>query len=746
VIRLGLRLTLGGGREAAARLVVTAASVAVGVCLLLITLAGINATHAQNMRYAWLNTGFVTDSSTGSAGSLWWLARSNSFDGQTIGRVDVAATGTGTAPVPPGIPRLPGPGEFYASPALSELLRSTPAAELADRFPGHQIGTIGDAALPSPDLLIIIVGGTPDELSQLADVGARQVTRIATADPASCTGCVVGTNTNGMALILSVVAGALIVPLLILIATATRLAAARREQRFAAMRLVGATPQQVSLIAAVESTAAAVLGVAAGFGLFGLLRSPVAAFPFTGQRFFPADMTLTLVNVLLVAVGVPVAAAAAARLALRRVQISPLGVSRRVTPRPPRAWRLIPLAAGLGELAYFVGRRPETTNGQIRAYMSGFLVIMVGLMIAGPWLTLIGSRLLARRSNRPATLIASRRLADNPRAGFRSISGLVVALFVGSVAVGIITTIVAERGTAVSPQVGSTVFQDLADGYTQSGEPASPSAPVPQSVLAELRSTPGVRAVTVIHINPLGTKDPGTEIPATAGLVSCAQLDGAPIDGRCADGAQVAAISSITDRLFRRPLKIWPADISADQLAGLPVQSVFVTTDGSTAAIERAKTILTVAYPERSAAATIDEEIASVTAELRGFEQLADMVILASFVIAGCSLAVSVAAGLSERQRPFSLLRLTGVPLGVLRRVVALESAVPLLFIAVLATGMGFLAAQLFLRSQMDYTLHPPGGGYYLTVLIGLVASLGVIAATGPLLKRITGPEIARNE
>jgi hypothetical protein len=35
---------------------------------------------------------------------------------------------------------------------------------------------------------------------------------------------------------------------------------------------------------------------------------------------------------------------------------------------------------------------------------------------------------------------------------------------------------------------------------------------------------------------------------------------------------------------------------------------------------------------------------------------------------------------------------------------------------------------------------------YYLIVLVGLVASLGIIASTLPLLQRITGPEVARNE
>jgi hypothetical protein len=39
-----------------------------------------------------------------------------------------------------------------------------------------------------------------------------------------------------------------------------------------------------------------------------------------------------------------------------------------------------------------------------------------------------------------------------------------------------------------------------------------------------------------------------------------------------------------------------------------------------------------------------------------------------------------------------------------------------------------------------------PGGAYYLMTAAGIAASLGVIAATMPLLRRITGPQMARNE
>ena len=56
MIRLGLRLTLGSGREAALRVLVTAAAVALGVGLLLAALAGGNGLNAQTDRGAWLDS------------------------------------------------------------------------------------------------------------------------------------------------------------------------------------------------------------------------------------------------------------------------------------------------------------------------------------------------------------------------------------------------------------------------------------------------------------------------------------------------------------------------------------------------------------------------------------------------------------------------------------------------------------------------------------------------------------------
>jgi len=737
VIRFALRLTVSGGKEAAARLVIIAAAVAIGVGLLLSTLAAVNAVNAQNARSAWLNTGAESNTGTAAADPLWWKLQPVSYDGKDIFKIQVAATGT-TSPVPPGIPRLPGPGEYYASPALAELIRSTPATELGDRFPGTMIGEIGDAALPAPDTLIAVIGQGPDQVSALPD--ARHVTALMTTVPSSCSDCAVGTRSDTMDLILSVVAGALIFPVLMFIGTATRLSAARREQRFAAMRLVGATPGQVSVISTVESTAAAAVGTVVGFGLFFLLRPAVAQVPFTGSPFFSGDLTLNPADVLAIALGVPVAAAVAAWFALRRVTISPLGVSRRVTPRPPRAWRVIPLLAGLGELAYFVGNHPATTAGQTRAYLSGFLLTMTGLMIAGPWLTLVGARAVAVRTSRPATLIAVRRLSDDPKAGFRAVSGLVLALFVTSATIGIIGTINAERG-------GLDGDPATRAGLLQSTwvDEKPLAATTPEALLADLRSIPGVQGVTVVRANPAGI---GLDARGLApGLVSCADLAHTPVAGRCTAGAEVAAVPLyFLGGLRSHADRVWPAaPISVADLERLPVRALVATTDGSTSAIEHARTAMEHASPQIPAR-TVSDMASDLQRELAGWRQLANVVIFTSLPIAGCSLAVSVVAGLSDRKRPFAMLRLTGVPLGMLRTVVSLESAVALIAVSVVATGTGFLAAHLFLKSQMHYSLVSPGVEYWVLVAVGLTASLGIVASTLPLLKRITGPETARND
>jgi hypothetical protein len=782
VIGLGLRLVLSGGREAIIRFLVLVVAVGLGVGLVLTVVAATNAVSTWNNRHAWFLTGtaFVPPGpATAGIAPLWWHPIGDTFDRQNIYRFDVAATGT-SSPVPPGITHDPGPGQYYASPALAALLRSTPADQLADRYPGRLAGTIGDAALPSPNSLVIIIGHTPAQLAHTPY--SVQVTSIAAAAPFSAgdrpvnpegldyAPAVGGIQPSGIDLILSVVALAVLAPVLIFIVTATRLSAARREQRFAAMRLAGATRRQVSLLAAIESTAAAVLGVAAGFGMFFLLRAPVAGIPFLGEPFFPADMALSLPDILAVAIGVPVAAAVAARLALRRVHISPLGVARRTTPRPPRAWRVLPLLAGLAELGFFVVHgTPASPSGELWALLPGFLLIIVGLIIAGPWLTMAAARVMARRTSRPSALIATRRLADDPRAAFRAVSGLVLALFITTVAVVTITTQDAKDFTRfASPAAAAVVTDQVAasGAFTSSQEPAKsgagPAAPA-APLAARLRGIPGVQGVVVVRADPrltipgtfhnLGTGPGVAPSPVSAGVVSCAQLAAVPALGHCPAGATAAAFP---EDGFDGPLDArtsagitWPAvNVPASRLDRLGVDAINVGTNGSVPAVEQARTMLESAYanPSLSAPSTIGDLIRQDDSTNNAYQQLANTVILVSLPIAGCTLAAAIAAGLADRKRPFSLLRLTGARLATLRRVVALESAVPLLAVAAVAIGTGFAASAEYASVAQHYPMVAPGAAYYLITAGGILVSLAIIAATFPLLARITGPEVARND
>jgi hypothetical protein len=782
VIRLGLRLAVSGGREALVRLVILAAAVGIGVGLLLTAVAGINAVSAQNARYAWLDTGAPAApaaaarggaapvaagapgaaSGTASRDPLRVLIIMDEFHGQRIYRADVAATGP-SAPVPPGIPRDPGPGQYYVSPALSALLRTTPADQLADRYPGRQAGLIGPAGLPSPSSLIIVVGRPAAQLSHLP--GAAEVTSLNTTSPSACggtNGCVVrgGLGPNGTDLVLSVVALVLLLPVLIFIGTATRLSAARREQRFAAMRLVGATPGQISLIAAVESTMAAMAGVAVGFGLFFVLRVPLAAIPFTGQPFFPAELSLSLPDILVVIVGVPVAAAVVARLALRRVNISPLGVTGRVTPAPPRAWRVLPLLAGLAVLGFFVVHgKPASAGGQVLAFVPGLALVMVGLVIAGPWLTGAGARVLARRARRPAGLIAARRLADDPRAAFRAVSGLVLALFVFTVTAALVAT---KDTKSVPPNAGTAASNVLADQFsaspglgTRAGSEPAPSA----TVLTRLRQIPGVQGIAEFRALPgLTISSPQLRIrDVPAAVVSCAQLASTPGLGRCPAGAAAAKVPAFLAEVNGALGKVTlPAvDVPARRLASLQLSSLDVATNGSAPVIEQARTVLENAYPTGVASyvngaasppQTLGESRTVGQTANGAFQQLADVVILTSLTIAGCTLAVSMAGGLADRKRPFSLLRLTGARLRTLRYVIVLESAVPLLAVAAVAIGAGFGAAAMYSATEMQRPLAGPGAAYYVMTSAGIVLALGLILATFPLLRRITGPETARTD
>ena len=180
MIRLGLRLVLSGGREAITRLVVLAVAVGLGVGLLLTAVAATNAVTTWNNRHAWFWTG-----------SAWVppgpAARAPPRCGGTPAATSSTASRSTASTWPPPAPRH---RCRRASPGTRDRASTTPRprsprccapprrTSWPAATPATWPGTIGDAGLPSPNSLVIIVGRTPAQLAHTPD--SVQVTSIST--------------------------------------------------------------------------------------------------------------------------------------------------------------------------------------------------------------------------------------------------------------------------------------------------------------------------------------------------------------------------------------------------------------------------------------------------------------------------------------------------------------------------------------------------------------------------------------
>lgn len=772
--RLGLRLTLRSGREPLVRLLVTAAAVAIGVAIMLAVLADFHAFQVTNGRPSWESTTgqAVTPGYAATPHSELWNYSNDIYHGQTIERLDVASLGPGS-PVPPGISRLPRAGQYYASPALAALIRSAPADQLGDRFGGTLAGTIGQQALTGPRELVIYVGYPPSKLAGLTATAV--VTKIATAP-----GRQVWSSYFRDAFIVGAIAFAF--PILILVGTATRLAAARREERYAALRLVGATSRQVSVISSVDAIASALLGAVLGVAIFLLLQPALASTAVTSQRYFSDEVTPTALGYLAVLIGVPVASAISSLLSLRRVRISPLGVSRRITPPAPRAWRIVPLLAGIA--LFIVGLEQTSKNSIGKPALPGLLIILIGLVVGGPWLTAQAARLFAKTMTGASALLAARRLADNPKVAFRSVSGLVLAVFLGTVVAGLLPAVEATTATPNARAMSNV----LLDGFTaapvcgnnvncngESGGPPGPGGASPQRIAFSglppkaaatlLSALQAFRGATVIPLYSLPQRlpGPGTAGPGPAGpgpaynaVISCQGLRKLAVLGRCAPGSSTVKVNTLSLISSDNPLFSTQPIASATSPAGpasfgnLYLEAVLIKVN-SPATQERVRTFL-VTHVTGSASGTaprtFGEAVQARQEVATTVQRLIDVAVLLTLIVAGCSLAVAVGGSLVERKRPFTLLRLTGTPTSTLYRVVFLEAVLPLAAATLVAAGTAYGISILTVGKMAPAGTPLPvlGHVYYLTMAAGLVASLLVIVAALPILGRVTAPSSARFE
>ena len=335
----------------------------------------------------------------------------------------------------------------------------------------------------------------------------------------------------------------------------------------------------------------------------------------------------------------------------------------------------------------------------------GFVLTIVGIVVAGPWLTRAFTRLLARAPLDAASLIASRRLADNPAAAFRAVSGLILAVFVGSV-------FAAGAATACSP---TALGDDAGAATTAIARPAgapltslrSPGRPSP--------STEGGLRGSRRHADARRSARFGRN-GFPHGLIA------APISARHPRSADAPAAASPACRstpstpATANRARPWPAAPAPQRHHLASVQGSWSPPTRHAATLERVRTDIQteapVSHRPENPRSTQPRPCATSASSTPRRPRRA---------------AQHYHRRLQPRRRrrrepyrtppPLRQLRLTGMPLRSLRRVVLLEAAVPLAGLAAVSAAGGLITAELLLRALRGTTIQLPGAPYAITVL-----------------------------
>lgn len=226
----------------------------------------------------------------------------------------------------------------------------------------------------------------------------------------------------------------LLVPLTTLGGAAARLAVARRDERLATLRLAGATTGQVTTLTTLDAAAQALVGAIAGVALYGALLPAVALLTFQDRRFEVAELWVGVPLVLAAVALVVIIALVSALASLRRVAVTPLGVAARTTPPGLRAVRALVLVVAIVAMPLVVNV-PFGGEGVAIAMIVGVLVLgFAALGAIGPFVLQLVGHVTVRRAHSVETLLAGRRIVDDPRTAWRSVGGVALATFIAGLA------------------------------------------------------------------------------------------------------------------------------------------------------------------------------------------------------------------------------------------------------------------------------------------------------------------------
>jgi hypothetical protein len=745
---LGARLSIAGRRSGWARMLLTAVGTAIGVSVLLFAASIPHLLSAYDARTAALSYSPDAPPIAGVA-PLRLSQTRDLFQRRAIDIEFVRADGP-TAPVPPGLSRVPGPGEAFYSPALSRLLASGDGALLRPRYPYRQVGIIADAGLSSPRELSAYVGAS--DFDSFAIYRYGEAALISSPLPPLLWAL----------LVVGIVV--LLFPVVVFVVTCSRLSGTQRDRRLAAIRLVGATAGQARLIAAGEALVAAPVGVLLGAAAF-LLARPVAEHQeLFGLTPFASDIVPSAPLVVLIVVAVPVLAVVAALVALRRTLIEPLGVMREAGTRRLRFWwRVVPPLVGL-PLLYAVGRSSGARAGSNLALVLGVVLVLLGIPLLLPWIV---QRLLIRtRSETLALQLATGRLRADASTAARVVAGLAVVL-AGAISFSTLLFAAQDRYAGPVPEAATDLVVDL--------DPGMPAARADQ-VAARLAAVPGVTGLTDLRRGTVGYGDnQGAMTVATcpvlralAHVPSCA--DGQVFvggDGRIRPGSRVRAglgdggkggvpftvpanAAAVSGEILMTDLV---ADLYLTPAAArsLPPTALIrlIHVGFDQAATDTPELIRNAAGPpspdgtvqDGRPDAELDPDARTYLTIRRGL--FAGAVL--TLGVAGASMLVLAVEQIRERRRPLAALAAAGVPRALLTRSLLWQNAIPVLLAVLLADIVGVVMGAL-LQPLAGESADIAWSSIGLLSALTVVVVAAVTALTLPAVRKATRPTMLRSE
>ncbi len=743
------------------RNVVIVFAIMLATAILLSAMAFGNAVSEQMRRGAW-KANLLYNNRNRFDGNL------ESLKGKTLAQLTVSGFGDYAiqelgirqidkdSPLLPNLSRQPGEKELFVSKSMMDLIKQNPL--LKERYLNYELKiAVPDSLLATPNQRWVIYR-LPDEViynrtqstkSSPLDLRIIDSEDIAKADE------IMMTRTQLIINVFMALCGiGVCFPLLILVISATRVGMMQREQRYAALSLIGTSKRQINQIILAETLTFAGLAVLLGSGLYQLLKYTVLANLKLGDDvMFLSDFVITPVIFAAVIGLVLLIAIAVNWIALSKVKTSPLGVVKNQKKlRKPTVLGLLPMLIAIVGICVINQLGPEwflkNSDSSMFYFIGIFVALMVGLLTSGSFLTYLIAKLIDRFSNRATSLMSSKRMQMFARPIFSSVSGVVLALFVGSFFITITASVKATY---------REIYSEMSTAVALANTESNPNA---------LRYTANSKADFQIVLNKiLADEKLSSDLLATKTLRHYYSENVYGNIYTCDEVAKFTRLSCPSDYQSSDEVIFYNnhlanesklVKLDADLLKAGTIEdqmwvAAFLFKDAQTAkdAILKIQNIIAVTMYETGQMGWLDTNDEAFD-PLQGIEGLLHAIMagtVMTILVAGFSLAVATIGAFFERKKSFYNLRLMGTDIKMLNRVVMIESFVPLALASLVAIVTGILTARYMLVVMSTKAIFAmPGADYFVTVVVSLLATVIIILSILPILKKITSFEENRSE